>query len=69
MLKKVLNVPGIKILNKNTQKHLRGGDDNGDFQGEGGYCVDSNDCTATNTVPSVCCSGICVYTYDWRNAC
>jgi hypothetical protein len=70
MLKKVLNVQGIEILNKKTQKNIRGGDD-GNFPGEGfgGPCVDSGDCNATNTIPSICCSGICIYTFNWRDAC
>lgn len=71
MLKKILNVNGVEVLAKKTQKVISGGLEGGGFPGEGfgGPCVDSSDCNATNTIPSICCSGICIYTHNWRDVC
>ncbi|MFK7747749.1 MAG: hypothetical protein AB8B65_05130 [Kordia sp.] len=66
MLKKILKVNGVEVLEKQTQKNITGGIGG---EGFGGPCIDSNDCNATNAIPSICCSGICIYTTNWRNAC
>ncbi|MCH2195969.1 hypothetical protein [Kordia sp.] len=65
-LKKVVELKGVEKLTKENQKTI-----NASIIGEGfgGPCVDSNDCAATNTIPSICCSGICVYTFNWRDVC
>ncbi|MBC8757458.1 hypothetical protein H2O64_22500 [Kordia sp. YSTF-M3] len=68
MLKNILNVTGAEVLTKKSQKTISGG--NGSIgEGFGGPCRDSHDCTATNTIPSICCSGICIYTTNWRDVC
>lgn len=71
MLKAILKLENAEILSKNEQKHISGGLNDVDFprEGFGGPCVTSNDCTATNKIPSICCSGTCIYTYNWQNAC
>ena len=68
MLNKILKVKGAEILTKKNQKGISGGLDT-IGEGFGGPCVDSHDCNATNLIPSICCSGICIYTFNWRNAC
>lgn len=67
MLKKILNVTGFEALTKKAQKNIIGG--NRQEEGFGGPCVDSNDCQESNTIPSICCSGVCIYTSNWQNAC
>lgn len=71
MLKKILKVNGVAILAKKTQKGISGGLNGGSLPGEGfgEPCVDSHDCNLTNTIPSICCSGICIYTFNWRDVC
>ncbi|MEO9571153.1 MAG: hypothetical protein ABJH82_12490 [Polaribacter sp.] len=60
MKKQILNIG--KALNKAEQKSINGGIGGGPFFGEN--CDTSHDCNFTNTVPSVCCSGICIY--GWK---
>jgi len=66
MLKKILEFEGVKKISKEVQKDAFGGVIG---EGFGEPCVDSNDCTATSAIPSVCCHGICIYTRNWQNAC
>jgi len=66
MLKKILEFEGVEKISKETQKDVFGGSIG---EGFGGPCADSNDCTATSAIPSVCCYGICIYTSNWQNAC
>lgn len=67
MLKNILNVKGTEVLAKKNQKNIVGGNRFG--EGFGGPCGDSSDCNESNTIPSICCSGMCVYTYNWRDVC
>jgi len=67
MLRKVIRVKGIEILNKKTQKSIHGG--NRQNEGFGESCIDSHDCQQSNTIPSICCFGVCVYTTNWQNVC
>ena len=55
-----------------TQKTIRGGNEgfgNRREEGFGGPCQTSHDCTESNTIPSICCQGTCIYTSNWQNAC
>ncbi|MGH1383417.1 hypothetical protein [Kordia sp.] len=67
MLKSILNLKGAEALTKKSQKVIGGIGTVG--EGFGGPCIDSHDCNATNTIPSICCSGICIYTTNWRDVC
>jgi hypothetical protein len=67
MLKKILSVKDAKEITKKSQKVIGGIGTVG--EGFGGPCIDSHDCNDTNTIPSICCSGICIYTTNWRDVC
>ena len=72
MLKNILKVKGLEILTKKTQKTIRGGNEGfGNRREEGfvGPCQTSHDCTESNTIPSICRQGTCIYTSNWQNAC
>ncbi|PKH51413.1 hypothetical protein CXF68_12300 [Tenacibaculum sp. Bg11-29] len=57
MLKNISNL-GLE-LTKSDQKQIKG---SGRFnEGFGESCNTSTDCKQTNTIPSICCSGICIY--------